>query len=186
MTIKEYINEVLWGRVDFDNSFWYQCVDLVRDYVKKVYNHTLGRSGWSAKSWYWIPSSFPNWKKVKNDPTQKDLVPKIGDIVFFDWGDYWHVGVCTETYGNANLLQVLEQNGGNGNGDGLKTNAIRLKTYKYTSNGKMVGKVLGWYTPDKKQEEEKKENKISLVDLNNLEEKVKSLLEDVQKLKNKI
>jgi cell wall-associated NlpC family hydrolase len=91
------------------------CVALVNCYMKEA----LGVP--PASSWFggnpdgeWNhPQAFApdKWQKIPwNDLKDKGGL-KVGDILFFNWGDgVGHVGVVTEVYGNGKF-QVMDQSG---------------------------------------------------------------------------
>jgi len=98
MTIKEFFDKYNSKYVDYDKVYGYQCVDLMRQFVKEVYNLNpyvaIPTTGWAKN----IFNNFKDnqyFKKVLNTPYD---IPKRGDIVF--WGYYpflygWggHVGI---------------------------------------------------------------------------------------------
>jgi len=140
MNFKEYIDAYLNQKVDYDWVYWYQCVDLVKHFSKKVLWIELWGFGWSAKSWFdngmWISSKW--FIKYNNTP---DWIPEPWSIIFWKWWpyeQYWHTAIVV--YADINNIKVLEQNA-------LWTwnwewvNAIRLHNYNYDY-------VAGWYTKE--------------------------------------
>lgn len=135
MTHQEYKSKKLWTRVDYDWSYWYQCVDLTRDYCNKVYWISLPWSWWSALNWWKIKR--PWFKDVLNTPNG---VPPQWAIIFFTLPqlkvNYGHVAVVDNA--DTKSVTVIEQNA-LGTGNGLGANAIRIHSYNY-----IKPKVLWW------------------------------------------
>jgi len=103
------------GSIDYDGKFGSQCVDLVREYIKKVFpsfQQPYGKPG--AKDWYFDYERDPylseQFDKVVNLP---DTIPQAGDIVIWNAhpknGGFGHIAIVLEgaTY---NSLPILEQN----------------------------------------------------------------------------
>jgi len=90
-----------------------QCVALVKAYAKEVLRAPLDT----------FPSNSPNeeWRSRQAFDVEKeyDQIPwgrlqggdglEVGDIIFFDWTGYGHVGIVTKVYGNGRF-QVMDQN----------------------------------------------------------------------------
>lgn len=120
-----------WKRVDYDWAYKYQCVDLMRDYMKYA-EYPITRVKWNAidlwNKWLW-----DNYTRVINSIS---AVPPIGAIIFFKQWDYGHVAIAWR----ANLVwaEILEQNGWTWTGDWLWTNAIRLRKHYYRN-------CVGWF-----------------------------------------
>ena len=138
MGFKEWKELRLWRRIDFDKEYDYQCVDLIRDYTVTVFWKNYPTS-WNAKD-LWSRDWWDDYNKHTNTIT---FVPKVGDIVIWWNGIYWHIAVVTEA--NIVSFKALEQNAWNGNGDWLGENAIREHTYYY-------GNVL-WFVRHKTLED---------------------------------
>lgn len=124
---------MLWKRVNKDWLYWYQCVDLMRDYIDHAkYPETKNR--WNAidlwDKWLWT-----NYIRVNNSIFAK---PPIGAIVFWKQWKYGHVAISW--WSNLLWQEVLEQNGWNGGWDGKWKNAIRLRKDFYHN-------CLGWFLP---------------------------------------
>ena len=121
-----------WKRIDYDNAFRYQCVDLVRHFAVTnkypVINYGDAIYIWRTKVW-------PGYQIVKNTLTNS---PPVGALVFWWGGKYWHVAIAGKC--NPLWLNVLEQNGWRGSADGLKDDAIRHVSKSYKN-------VLGWAIP---------------------------------------
>lgn len=50
---------------------------------------------------------------------------------------YGHTAICAYTQAGGSMIDVLEQNGATGNGDGKGGNAIRIHSYP-------LDKLAGW------------------------------------------
>ena len=119
-----------WYNVDYDGSFWFQCVDWVRQYCKERWYPIESFLG-SAIMWWdtWHPFD-KTWKRIEytwlNSPSE-------GDIIF--WSEkrckYGHTAVANR-FCNPFLLRYSDQNG-TWNGDVIQP---RWSSYK---------NMLWWY-----------------------------------------
>lgn len=122
MTYQQFKDSRLGGRVDYDNVYAYQCVDLVLQYLKDCYG--LNGGIWGNAIDYWNRTSSPILTKFDKLST-KDC--KQGDIVVLNGlpgNPYGHIGICDGQ--DANNVIILEQNGAGG-GSGTGSNAIRTR-----------------------------------------------------------
>ena len=72
MNLDQFIEKYKGLRVEYDNVSYYQCVDLVKMYAKKVLDLNFGAFG-NAKDYYLgyrtIPMLVNNFAKIPNTPT---------------------------------------------------------------------------------------------------------------------
>ena len=97
MTIDKFFTTWNGRFVDYDGKWGFQCVDLVRQYIKEVLGwapYTALPTTGNAKD---IFNKFPDggnkyFLKIKNNPIN---MPQKGDIVFwgFPLGFYWDKGI---------------------------------------------------------------------------------------------
>lgn len=114
MTLEEFVKKYNGKKVDFDNAYGAQCVDLFRQYAKEVLGieeHTgpCATSG-GAKDLFLDYSKMPIEKKYFIRSTQKNWIP--GDVLIWDQSPtnkYGHVAIFLAKLGNS--LLVFEQNG---------------------------------------------------------------------------
>lgn len=143
MTHKEILAQYLGSRYQEDPQYGYQCVSWVKKYCELAGFPILWFS-WSAINAWKTSSPFGSgWTKIANGLLS---VPKAGDIVFFDatpTNPYGHVAVANEK-SSFSRLNIIDQNGWNGIGDGIGDNAIALRNTPYSAT-KWRGKCLGWY-----------------------------------------
>jgi len=119
---KQFKEKRIGKRTNYDNTYWYQCVDLVKLYLDECL--WLGKIGslWNAKN---VPNSafFKDWQKL----TTKNLIQ--WDIIVRTQWEYWHIAIVDWVVGW--YVVVLEQNGsGKNSWDWLGENAIRTHKYK--------------------------------------------------------
>ena len=138
------MDKYVWKSVDYDKMYWAQCVDFVKQFALEQYWVRLDSFLGSAYSWWitWNAFDKKQWDRVVY---QKWLVPEIGDILFLDKiksNPYGHVCVvdnnCTK-----DILCVIEENAGNGNGDGKWWNAVTRRSFWY--NSAVRWKCLWWF-----------------------------------------
>lgn len=117
-------------RVDTDGvpkGAVYQCVDLIKQYAKEVFNLTPGSWGNAVNYWYYTaPVLFTKFDKIATTNVKK------GDIVILkpvDSLERHKAGHITLATGNqtSTTYEALEQNGYNGSGSGTGGNAIRTR-----------------------------------------------------------
>ena len=114
MTLEEFVKKYNGKKVDYDNAFGPQCVDLPRQYWKEVggiLEHTgpCATSG-GAKDLFLDYDKMPIEKKYFKRSTAKNYQP--GDVLVWDKTDknkYGHVAIFLAKLGTA--LIVFEQNG---------------------------------------------------------------------------
>lgn len=130
MFLQAFIDKYSGKFIDFDGYYGNQCVDLVQQYNKEVFNGSF-LSGANA---YDIYSTYPKdiYGAVDNSPTG---IPGAGNIVVWSKsfnGTAGHIGIATGT-GNTDTFECFVQNDPTGSN-------CHLKTYNYNS-------VLGWLVP---------------------------------------
>lgn len=107
---QEYKNKNLWKSVP--DGPYIQCVSLVKDYAKKVYNAPL----WIFWKW-WAYEGYINknwtfnhqWKQV---PHTSWMIPITWDILFWKptpKNTYWHTAIAGDK-STTEILDILEQN----------------------------------------------------------------------------
>lgn len=119
---KEFKDKWLWKRIDYDKAYWYQCVDLIKQYADECL--------WMWKIWaIWNAKDVPNWSFWKkftkivwmNDIMQWDIIVKTNS-------KYWHIAIVDRVVWDK--IYVLEQNGSwKSSGSGTWANAIRVHAY---------------------------------------------------------
>ena len=131
MTLKDFTQEYIGKKVDFDGHFGYQCVDLFRQYCKDVLNvpHTGGVVG--AKELYTRYDQMPLEQKYFERIPYPDVRPQAGDVVVFaaaGSNKYGHVAIVLDA--DHRVITVLEQ-------DGFRQNGVHVGVWDYT-------RVLGY------------------------------------------
>lgn len=119
MTLEEFVIKYSGKKVDFDNVYGAQCVDLFRQYCKDVLNiseHTgsCSTSG-GAKDLFLDYPKMEKEKKYFTRETKKGMVQ--GDVLIWDGtnkNQYGHVAIYLGKLNNS--LIVFEQNGFTQNG----------------------------------------------------------------------
>lgn len=125
--MENFKNRWLGKVVDTDNypqGWVYQCVDLVKQYLREVFNVPYGAYGDAINYWN---RTHPNIL-AKFDRVQTQDV-RAGDIAVLNGlkgNPYGHVGVATGRVEGGNF-EMLEQNGSTGNGLGQGGDRIRTR-----------------------------------------------------------
>mgnify|MGYP001576871376 FL=1 len=114
MTTDQFFTNYNGRFIDYDGKWGFQCVDLVRQYIKEGLEkepYSALPAGPTAKT---IFQNFPaggnkHFIKIKNSPTN---MPKKGDIVFWGYplGLYWKkvlgVGLIPDWAGHTAIASV--------------------------------------------------------------------------------
>lgn len=103
MTLKRFIVNNIGKKVDFDNKFGFQCVDLYRQYCKDV----LGIPQTPA-----VEGAKDIWEKHGSLKQSKDSFA-VGDILIYDatpTNKYGHVCILVSLL-DSDTFVVFEQNG---------------------------------------------------------------------------
>ena len=114
MTLEEFVKKYNGKKVDYDNAYGAQCVDLFRQYTKEalgIKEHTgsCATSG-GAKDLFLDYDKMPVEKKYFTRSKAKNWIP--GDVLIWDQSPtnkYGHVAIFLAKLGNSFL--VFEQNG---------------------------------------------------------------------------
>lgn len=111
MKLDEFINKHINTKVDFDNAFGAQCVDLFRQYCKDVLNipHTGAVEG--AKDIFLNYGKLPLEQKYFK--TYSTNNPKPADVIIWNetkTNKYGHIAIVVSSLGNNKVL-VFEQDG---------------------------------------------------------------------------
>lgn len=129
----KYKNEMSGKRIDWDKQYWFQCVDLIRDYTH-TYDYPRITTYWNAidlwKKWLW------DWYKRINNSILS--TPSVWDIILFNTWTYGHIAIAWRW--NPIWIEILEQNAGNWNGNWLWDNSIRVTKNFYKN-------CVGWFSP---------------------------------------
>ena len=111
MKLDEFINKYINTKIDFDNAFGAQCVDLFRQYCKDVLNipHTGAVEG--AKDIFLNYDKLPlEQKYFKKYSTNS---PKPADVIIWNetkTNKYGHIAIVVSNLSNNKVL-VFEQDG---------------------------------------------------------------------------
>lgn len=107
MTLDGFVDKYLGKKVDYDGFYGGQCVDLYRQYVKKVLGFPQSPGvGGAAEIWESADPKYYDF--IKNDP---NAVPSRGDIVIWNrrvGGGFGHVAIFLS--GDVNGFTSLDQN----------------------------------------------------------------------------
>lgn len=107
----EFIKKYLGKKIDVDGfpkDQPYQCVDLIKGFIKFVLNEKPQSIGNAIDYWYKKDNNYITklFKPIKNTPS---FVPQPFDIVIFNSGKFGHIAICTGE-GNRKNFRVWEQN----------------------------------------------------------------------------
>jgi cell wall-associated NlpC family hydrolase len=115
MTYQEFLDKYNWQYVDYDKYYGYQCVDLMRQYIKDVFDlnpYQVLPPAPGAKQIYQRYNTGYPFKKI---PNTREAIPINGDIIF--WGWYWgltgpngHVGIVVGDGSSVNNFISFDQN----------------------------------------------------------------------------
>jgi hypothetical protein len=122
---KEFVERRLGKKVDYDKAFWYQCVDLIKQYADECLGMwKIGAIG-NAKN---VPKGI-FWKRFWQIYTSFEDVMQW-DIIVRTRGEYWHIAIVDHIYWWK--IYVLEQNwSGKNSWSWTWDNAIRVQPYSF-------------------------------------------------------
>lgn len=160
INLQDFINSTVNQQIDVDNAYGHQCYDLP---AKWIIDNNWGNGFYCAWSGgvrdlieHYDEISGIDKSKLEvhyNNPNDSSQIPQAGDIVVYNWGDYGHIGIVINA--NNNSMDTLEQNIGNGSGDGYDDRTQLVY-------GRLYDGVIGWVREKKQTTEEKKiENNMS-------------------------
>lgn len=124
MSTASFAQKYLGKKIDYDGVYGYQCVDLIKQYLKEEYG--LAPGSWGNAIDYWTKTNPALLTKFDRIASQS---PQAGDIVILNGtagNPYGHIAVATD----ANTM--LEQNGSTGGGSGTGADAIRYRAIPKT------------------------------------------------------
>lgn len=127
MSFATFKQKWLGKRVDYDKVYGFQCVDLIKQYLHE--EKSLRPGAWGNAIHYW---TRPNKEILAKFDKVSGSAAKSGDVVIFktlgrdDFSGEGHIGVATGRL-TATEVEVIEQNGSTGSGDGLNGNAVRTR-----------------------------------------------------------
>jgi len=135
MTLNTFITKYNGKKLDWDNAYGGQCVDLFRFYVHEVLDKPQPKPVVGAAD-FWTnydidPNLKNNFEKILNTPVN---VPKKGDVMIWSkkaGGGFGHVGMFIE--GDVNRFKSFDQNW-------RALNVSEPTEHNYTN-------VLGWLRP---------------------------------------
>lgn len=111
MYLNEFINKYNNKKIDWDNAYGAQCVDLFRYYIKEVLGINQSPKGVNGAKNFWTnyntdPVLKNNFGRITNTPT---FVPKAGDVAIWGNGAYGHIAVCNGV-GDTHTFESFDQN----------------------------------------------------------------------------
>jgi len=114
MTLQDFIDKYTGKPVDFDGAYGAQCVDLVRQYFRDVWELPKQPEGVEGASdfYFWHKSRRIQQELCNCFPYNGVVRPPEGSVVIFGanaTNKYGHIGICvaTDKYG----MDVFEQDG---------------------------------------------------------------------------
>jgi surface antigen len=114
------------GRVDYDHVEGFQCTDLIKQYAFEVFGLRAGT--WGNAIQYWTDTNaglLTKFHKVASDTPQQGDIVVLKTVGHVDYTGNGHVGIATGN--NSNGVQILEQNGSTGNGEGKGKDRVRTR-----------------------------------------------------------
>ena len=115
LTKTQFFNKYLGKSVEYDGVAEFQCVDIVKMYLKKCYGISPG--SWGDAKYYGLYANNKKWNGYKQMHEyftwhEGRTVPERGDIVVFN-GTYGHVGIATGKNTSVKTMELFEQNWSN-------------------------------------------------------------------------
>lgn len=142
MAYQDFKNRWSGKRIDYDNVYAYQCVDLILIYIKEEFG--LASGVWGNAIDYWTRPTGALLTKFDlvsgSDARQGDIVVLYG----LAGNPYGHIGICESATGST--VKLLEQNGAGG-ATGTGRDAIGI--YRDIPKSRIAGllRPKATYTP---------------------------------------
>ena len=144
MTLKEFVEKYKGKPVDFDGQYGAQCVDLVRQYFKEVWQlPKQPEAVIGAQDFFFKHESRPVQSQFCNCTVYAQEPPPVGSVVIFKSSgnnQYGHIAICIEA--DESLVLVFEQDGiANEKAlkEGREQKGAYIKTWNYE-------RLAGWLT----------------------------------------
>lgn len=152
--IREWIDTAPGLRLNPDDHYGLQCVDLVDAYAEAIFNVPWSKSMGAVQGAKQLLDAAPDefWIRIDNDANNPDLIPQSGDIFVFggtpgvnDWG---HTGVVDQAY--ADGMWAIQQDGFaqpliNVDGGWYSNKPAQRVWLPYWQKG--TGSLIGWLRP---------------------------------------
>lgn len=105
----------------------YQCVSLIKEYLKEDYNLDVPYPGNAVDFWYKTNATLLTkfYRVESSEAIQGDIVV-LHTLGYTDGTEPGHIGIATGNI-DASNVEILEQNGATGGGTGLGGDAIRTR-----------------------------------------------------------
>lgn len=125
MTYNDFERKWIGKNVDVDGVYGKQCVDEIKQYMLELFGIPNGAYGNAIDYWTNTHKNvLAKFSRVSGSNAQQ------GDIVILkgvNGNNYGHIGIATGKNGLL-TVEILEQNGATGSGNGLGGDAIRLRS----------------------------------------------------------
>src|SRR5689334_7574885 len=125
MTLQAFLNKYNGKYIDFDHSYGNQCVDLIQQYNKELFNGPFLSGNTAVDVWNNYPKFAQVYDKIDNTPTN---IPQPGDIIFFKFN---HTAVVV--IADVMSITSFDQNYPTGS-------SCHFQEHDYTQ-------CLGWFRP---------------------------------------
>ena len=114
MTLWQFIDKWIGKKLDWDNAWAGQCVDLFRYYCDEVLEIDQPAGVWGAANFWSDFESDPvlvaNFTKVENNA---DFTPLEGDVMVWNFnagGGFGHIAMCTGENTGTQYFKSFDQN----------------------------------------------------------------------------
>ena len=114
MTLWQFIDKWIGKKLDWDNAWAGQCVDLFRYYCNEVLEIDQPAGVWGAANFWSDFESDPvlvaNFTKVENNA---DFTPLEGDVMVWNFnagGGFGHIAMCTGENTGTQYFKSFDQN----------------------------------------------------------------------------
>lgn len=117
------------GKVDFDKTYGYQCVDLIREYLYSEYGmgNSAGGVGYAINYWTNTPQAIlEKFDRIETTNVRNGDIVILRTVGHSDFAIPGHIVIGTGGLTDANF-EALEQNGSTGGGSGVGPDAIRTR-----------------------------------------------------------
>ena len=141
--LEQFVKKYEWKVVDYDKSFWFQCLDVVRQRWKENWK-PQAKALWArgVKFFALMPNTYlVKWQEyIANNIKLPNQVPLPWDVIIFSQPKLtWHIAIVLEAPKWENKLVIFEQNFWRWNSRWLWNDVCRKRTTTYRN-------VMWWIT----------------------------------------
>ncbi|MDR2731409.1 MAG: CHAP domain-containing protein [Treponema sp.] len=129
MTLGDFICRYYGKKIDFDGQFGAQCVDLIRQYFRDVWDMSIQPEGVIGAQEFYLNHEQRPIQKVYTERVEYKKgqnIPSGAVVVFGNAGTnkFGHIGICIRA--ESDIIYLLEQ-------DGFRQDGVKISAWGYNN-----------------------------------------------------